>query len=92
MLSPHLPSFRLDGKKVLIIDAGRPSGGAWPQPQVWKILSGTGQLSWDRNSHGIPVQPGDAQFFEAGERRLLKAQTAVRLLIVPGTDYDHLGG
>jgi mannose-6-phosphate isomerase-like protein (cupin superfamily) len=72
-----------EGEKteVVAIDAGRVFGGEWAQPQVWRILSGTGTMSWDGSARRIPVRAGDARFFNAGLRHLLIADTPVRLMI-----------
>jgi quercetin dioxygenase-like cupin family protein len=65
------------------IEAGQPFGGEWPEPQVWKILSGIGQLSWEGGPGRIRVRAGDARHFDAGHRHLLIAETPMRLLIAP---------
>jgi len=72
-----------EGKKteVVAIDAGRSFGGEWAQPQVWRILTGTGTMSWDGIAGRIPVRAGSARFFNAGLRHLLIAETPVRLMI-----------
>ena len=72
-----------EGEKteVVAIDAGCAFGGEWAQSQGWKILSGTGTMSWDGSSGRIPVCAGDAQFFNIGLRHLLIADTAVRLMV-----------
>jgi len=67
--------------EVVAIDAGCAFGGEWAQPQVWKILSGAGKMSWDGSAGRIPVGAGDARFFNAGVRHLLITDTAVRLMI-----------
>ena len=78
-----------DGERTVecvTIDPGKPFGGEWPIAQTWKILSGTGQMSWDGSPGRIPVRPGDARHFDAGHRHLLIADTPVRLLITPAVD------
>jgi hypothetical protein len=69
--------------ECVAIDAGKPFGGEWPEPRRWKILSGTGQMSWDGSVGRIPVRAGDARVFDAGHRHLLIADTPIRLLITP---------
>lgn len=69
--------------ELVAVDAGTLFGGEWPERQEWKILEGTGWLSCDSPPSRVCVAPGQRYRMEAGERRLLRAETAIRLLIVP---------
>jgi hypothetical protein len=67
--------------ELVAVDAGKVFGGEWPERQEWKILEGTGWLSCDSPPSRVRVGAGQRYRLEAGERRLLRADTALRVLI-----------
>ncbi|MGH8143602.1 MAG: hypothetical protein ACREU2_13935 [Steroidobacteraceae bacterium] len=68
---------------MVIIEAGEVFGGEWPERQVWHVIDGEGSLSCDATAPRVHVGPGDGYRFAAGERRLIVAETRMRLLITP---------
>ena len=69
--------------ELVTIAAGHVFGGEWPVPQVWTIVEGTGFLSWAGRRTRVRVQSCTAYRFDAGEQRLLSAETSMRVLISP---------
>ncbi|MGH8255111.1 MAG: hypothetical protein ACRET0_02755 [Steroidobacteraceae bacterium] len=67
----------------VVIDAGSPFGGEWPRRQVWEIVDGQGRLSCHAASPYVHARAGDGYRFEAGERRLIMAETTMRIRITP---------
>ena len=74
-------SKRREHQELVIIDAGCPFGGEWPDRQVWHILDGRGWLSWEASFGRVRVTQRDSYCFEACERRLIIADTAMLVLI-----------
>ena len=70
-------------QETVVVEAGRPFGGEWPERQLWEILDGEGRMSCEATSPSVHVRPGDGYRFAAGERRLVVAETKMRILIRP---------
>ena len=68
-------------QETVVIEAGRPFGGEWPEKQLWQIVEGEGRLSCEATWPSVHVQPGDGYRFAAGERRLIVAETKMRIAI-----------
>jgi hypothetical protein len=79
--------WRVEGdgmrQDAIVIEAGRPFGGEWPERQLWQIIEGEGRLSGDATAPTVHVRQGDGYRFGAGERRLIVAETGMRILITP---------
>jgi len=77
--------WRLEGdglrQDAVVIEAGEPCGGEWPERQLWQIIEGEGSLSGDATAPRVHVSPGDGYRFAANERRLIMADTRMRILI-----------
>lgn len=70
-------------QETVDIEAGQPFGGEWPERQLWQIIDGEGRLCGDATAPSVHVRPGDGYRFAAGERRLIVAETKMRILIRP---------
>ena len=75
--------WRVEAGEFVVIEAGQAFGGEWPQSQVWQIISGKGEVRWSEPFRRIRVKEGDRYRFEPGERRLIEADTEMRILITP---------
>lgn len=75
--------WRVETEEFVVIDAGEAFGGEWPARQVWQILNGEGRLSCDATAPSVHVRSGDGYGFAAGERRLIVAETKMRIEIRP---------
>jgi hypothetical protein len=68
-------------RELVAIEAGAPFGGEWPEAQVWRVIDGEGRLSTQATRPSVHVQAGDGYRFGPGERRLIVAETPMRILI-----------
>lgn len=68
-------------REFVVIEAGAPFGGEWPQAQVWQVIDGEGRLSAEATRPSVHVGAGDGYRFGPGERRLIVAETPMRILI-----------
>lgn len=68
-------------QETVDIEAGQPFGGEWPARQLWQIVEGEGRMSCEATSPSVHVRPGDGYRFAAGERRLIVAETKMRIVI-----------
>jgi quercetin dioxygenase-like cupin family protein len=78
-------------QEVVAIEAGHPFGGEWPERQEWRILDGQGWLTWDAPFRRVRVTAGHRYRFEPGERRLVVAESAMRILITSLEDMATSG-
>jgi quercetin dioxygenase-like cupin family protein len=70
-------------REFVVIEAGAPFGGEWPEAQVWHVIDGQGRLSCEATRPSVHVGAGDGYRFAPGERRLIVAETTMRILITP---------
>ena len=68
-------------EETVVIEAGRPFGGEWPEQQLWQIVEREGRMSCEATSPSVHVRAGDGYRFAAGERRLIVAETKMRIAI-----------
>jgi hypothetical protein len=68
---------------AIVIEAGEAFGGEWPERQHWQIIDGEGSLSCDAAAPRVHVSAGDGYRFAPNERRLIIAETRMRVLITP---------
>ena len=70
-------------REFVVIEAGAPFGGECSDAQVWQVIDGQGRLSGDATRPSVHVGAGDGYRFAVGERRLIVAETRMRILIAP---------
>ena len=80
MLQPRCLMEEL-AEETVVIEAGRPFGGEWPEQQLWQIVEREGRMSCEATSPSVHVRAGDGYRFAAGERRLIMAETKMQILI-----------
>ena len=68
-------------REFAVIEAGATFGGEWPEAQVWQVIDGEGRLSAEATRPSVHVGAGDGYRFGPGERRLIVAETPMRILI-----------
>jgi len=69
-------------REFVVIEAGALFGGEWPDKQVWQVIDGQGRLSAGTRP-SVRVGADDGYRFGPGERRLIAAETTMRILIAP---------
>ena len=75
--------WRVEAEEFVAIEAGQPFGGEWPERQLWQVINGEGRLSCDATVPSVHVRPGDGYRFAPGERRLIVAETKMKIQIRP---------
>ena len=72
-----------DDKRDFLEENSRRIGGECLDAQVWQVIDGQGRLSGDATRPSVHFGAGDGYRFAAGERRLIIAETRMRILIAP---------
>jgi quercetin dioxygenase-like cupin family protein len=68
-------------QEAVVIEAGEVFGGEWPERQLWQIIEGEGTFSCDATAPRVHLRPGDGYRISPNERRLIIADSRMRILI-----------